>query len=233
MTDVRKKHDTDFQMKPARAADPARDIHHRPGQNSGKPVKVGRGIKKAKRSIAVDQLQQDRAFLAASGQFDIEFYLKNYQDVATADVDPIVHYLIVGASEGRNPSPSFSTRDYCAAYPKTMAACGNPLLDAIRTGFFGDRQHGIRPIAFGNASPLIEGDIRNAHHVFFGHPIAPRDMVDVWLGSTGIGLITSLLLSDEFRVGVAEPFQQARGASWISHAGSVGTNRVGQGLFLY
>ena len=44
--------------------------------------------------------------------FDAEWYLKNYEDVASSGVDPLKHYIAFGWHEGRNPSPSFDTRYY-------------------------------------------------------------------------------------------------------------------------
>ena len=55
--------------------------------------------------------------------------------------------------------------------------------------------------------------------MFLGRPTAPRDVVDLWLGNAGAELVTALLLSDAFRVDIAEPLQQqTKAASWISHA---------------
>jgi SAM-dependent methyltransferase len=38
-----------------------------------------------------------------SGSFDQDLYLERYHDVALAGIDPVLHYVEVGAREGRNP----------------------------------------------------------------------------------------------------------------------------------
>lgn len=44
--------------------------------------------------------------------FDVDWYLREYNDVAVAKLDPIQHYVEHGAAEKRNPSPWFSTKIY-------------------------------------------------------------------------------------------------------------------------
>lgn len=43
---------------------------------------------------------------AASAQFDQEYYLKEYPDVANSGIDPFTHYMLHGRKENRNPSPN-------------------------------------------------------------------------------------------------------------------------------
>ena len=66
--------------------------------------------------------------------FDRTYYLKTYPDIARARVDPLEHYLIHGAREGRNPNAHFDTRAYETAHPEAQAAGINPLLHAILQG---------------------------------------------------------------------------------------------------
>src|SRR4051812_45785115 len=44
--------------------------------------------------------------------FDAEFYFQAYPDVGANGMDPVLHYLLYGGSEGRNPGPNFSTSQY-------------------------------------------------------------------------------------------------------------------------
>ncbi len=44
--------------------------------------------------------------------FDAEFYLSTYRDVARAGVDPFEHYVTLGWQEGREPSADFDSRYY-------------------------------------------------------------------------------------------------------------------------
>lgn len=49
-------------------------------------------------------------------EFDADYYLKTYKDVAEAKVDPFEHYITYGYTEGRNPSAEFDTRFYIQRY---------------------------------------------------------------------------------------------------------------------
>ncbi len=60
--------------------------------------------------------------------FDRDWYLATYADVAKAGLNPAKHYLTMGAKEGRDPGPFFSTRDYLASNPDVAEAGVNPLL---------------------------------------------------------------------------------------------------------
>jgi hypothetical protein len=73
-------------------------------------------------------LRPSYARLAASGLFDKKFYLEQNPDVAKAGHNPLLHFLLHGAGEGRDPSPLFDLSWYLAAYPDVAAAKINPLL---------------------------------------------------------------------------------------------------------
>ncbi|MDH3465666.1 MAG: hypothetical protein OES26_07120 [Gammaproteobacteria bacterium] len=75
-----------------------------------------------------------------SGDFNEEWYLRQYPDVAQARDDPVEHYLSFGASEARNPSPEFDTRWYLESNPDVAAADMNPLLHYIEFGKSEGRQ---------------------------------------------------------------------------------------------
>ncbi len=60
--------------------------------------------------------------------FDAEFYLEDNPDVKAAGVDPALHYLVHGGSEGRNPCAFFSTKQYLLQNPDVAAARTNALL---------------------------------------------------------------------------------------------------------
>jgi glycosyltransferase involved in cell wall biosynthesis len=45
-------------------------------------------------------------------EFDAEFYLSTYRDVARAGADPFEHYVTLGWQEGREPGPEFESRYY-------------------------------------------------------------------------------------------------------------------------
>lgn len=82
------------------------------------------------------QLRQIRK----SGLFDETWYLAEYQDVARGCLDPVIHYLLYGSKEGRNPSREFDTSWYLKAYPDVVDAGINPLLHYIQHGRDEDRK---------------------------------------------------------------------------------------------
>jgi len=65
---------------------------------------------------------------------DSAFYNTAYPDVANQRIDPLVHYLLNGWQEGRDPSPWFSTTSYLALHRDVATAGINPLLHYIRNG---------------------------------------------------------------------------------------------------
>lgn len=66
--------------------------------------------------------------IRASAFFDALHYLTAYPDVRAAGGDPAEHYLTLGAREGRDPGPHFSSTDYWARNPDVQAFGVNPLL---------------------------------------------------------------------------------------------------------
>ena len=60
-------------------------------------------------------------------EFDVNYYLETYKDIAAARVDPFEHFLFHGFKEGRNPSREFNTRLYIQRHFKGKAD-QNPLL---------------------------------------------------------------------------------------------------------
>jgi glycosyltransferase involved in cell wall biosynthesis len=76
--------------------------------------------------------------------FDPAWYVRQYPDVASADVDPLLHYIQHGEAEGRRPVPHFDPAWYRRAYqvpPNTLAL-----------QHFLERRHG------GTVSPVPEFD---------------------------------------------------------------------------
>jgi Protein of unknown function (DUF707)/Protein of unknown function (DUF616) len=63
---------------------------------------------------------------ARSEFFDREWYLRKNPDVAESGIDPVCHYVVFGAREGRDPKPSFSTRNYLSHNPDFAAAVLDP-----------------------------------------------------------------------------------------------------------
>ena len=58
-----------------------------------------------------------------TGSFDQDLYLTRYPDVAATGIDPVLHYVEVGAIEGRSPGPSAAgERDVEAAMKRDWDA---------------------------------------------------------------------------------------------------------------
>ncbi len=85
-----------------------------------------------------------------SGLFDREFYLRTYRDVADANVDPLRHYMLHGAKEGRRPHRLFDNSGYLRDNPDVEAAKMNPFFHFIRYGL----KEGRKPNALSSLSDL-------------------------------------------------------------------------------
>jgi len=59
-------------------------------------------------------------------EFDAEFYLATYPDVAAALLDPLQHFVEQGWREGRDPNAFFSTKGYAEVNPDVVQAGMNP-----------------------------------------------------------------------------------------------------------
>ena len=51
-----------------------------------------------------------------------------------SDADPALHYLLVGAAEGRSPGPDFDGEWYLRRHPDVLMRGENPLLHYIERG---------------------------------------------------------------------------------------------------
>jgi len=99
------------------------------------PLRRLRGGAAAEKWPGARNLRRDYRLIKNSGLFDRDYYLRANPDVAKLRIDPIRHYLIHGAAEGRNPSADFNTRDYIRSHPELLSAdsSANPLVHMILT----------------------------------------------------------------------------------------------------
>ena len=67
-------------------------------------------------------------------EFDSEFYLASYPDVAADGITPIDHFCTFGWREGRNPSATFCTIDYLERYKDVAVSDLNPLYHFVIIG---------------------------------------------------------------------------------------------------
>jgi hypothetical protein len=66
----------------------------------------------------------DAALIRASNLFDAEYYRARYPDVAESGLDPVDHYLRIGAAKGYDPSPLFDTGYYARQMARRMRGAG-------------------------------------------------------------------------------------------------------------
>ena len=102
--------------------------------------------------------------LRRSGLFDAAWYRRTYPDVEAGGLDPALHYLSHGATEGRDPGPAFSTRRYEAANPDVRATGLNALVHFLGHGQFeGRRLHPAADPGPSRPKPLSwRGQVRRA-----------------------------------------------------------------------
>ena len=99
------------------------------GKAEGRPVHAPSGA-----HIQVNNTQKVYKTIKKSKLFNKKWYLKTYPDVKRAKVDAIEHYIVHGATEGRNPSKYFDTKHYLNTYSDVKVAGMNPLYHYIKYG---------------------------------------------------------------------------------------------------
>lgn len=60
--------------------------------------------------------------------FNSEYYLKNNPDVKRSRINPLIHYINHGYTEGRNPNPEFDNEYYLKKYKDVRYSKLNPLV---------------------------------------------------------------------------------------------------------
>ncbi len=81
----------------------------------------------------VPALLRDAALVRASPLFDAAWYAASIPELSQAPLDPVFHYLLVGAAQGADPGPWFDSAAYRASHPE-LAPHDVPLVHAIRSG---------------------------------------------------------------------------------------------------
>lgn len=80
------------------------------------------------------ELRKDIQLLEQSPLFDVPYYLATYPDVQMSGMSPIMHYLMFGALERRNPSAEFNVEYYLAQNPDVLHTGMNPLVHYLKCG---------------------------------------------------------------------------------------------------
>ena len=95
-----------------------------------------------KKNIIDENLEVEEEYLNINNipngaYFDIAYYRKNY--LKDEKIDPIKHYLEIGADKGFNPNEYFDTKFYIDSYPEIKKAGYNPLVHYIKWGLYEGR----------------------------------------------------------------------------------------------
>lgn len=97
-----------------------------------------------------------------SDEFDVEYYLNKYPDVKESDIDPIMHYVTIGAKKMYNPSKDFDTFFYLndnkdlLKYAKKVSMDNfNPLVHYIQYGKREKRKTNF-PISYSDDNELLK-----------------------------------------------------------------------------
>jgi hypothetical protein len=97
--------------------------------------------------------------------FNAEYYLARYPDVTATGIDPVMHYLLTGWREGRNPIPGFDTAFYLSANTDVRNSGDNPFWHYLAVG----AAEGRRPTAGGHLGDV--GAAREGARIFGGPPV--------------------------------------------------------------
>ena len=121
-----------------RVRDMQRTLSIRQGQNRALQIAVDSfdrpfvALKRRARGARGGRAERNE--IAASGLFDAAWYGERYPDVAEISMDPAMHYLLIGADLGYDPSTRFDTGAYLKANPDVAKIGANPLLHYLRHG---------------------------------------------------------------------------------------------------
>lgn len=120
--------------------------------------------------------------VAVSGLFDEAFYRRRYPDVADSRLHPLVHFVLFGARERRDPHALFDANWYLTVNPDVAASGLNPLVHYWLHGaaegrdphplFSSDHYRkmlGADPLLFGN--PLLDYITLGRHECRAPHPL--------------------------------------------------------------
>lgn len=104
---------------------------------------IPRILPRLERGLLATGKGQQMFAIAMSGLFDRRWYLEQNADVAESGTSALLHFLLHGGQEGRDPSQLFSSGTYLATYPDVARARVNPLVHFLFYGLNEGRD--IRP----------------------------------------------------------------------------------------
>jgi len=81
------------------------------------------------------RLLEETALVRASSYFDPAWYIASTPELCAGEtIDPVFHYVCVGAVRGADPGPWFDTAAYLADHPEAAAIGQSALAHALRAG---------------------------------------------------------------------------------------------------
>jgi GT2 family glycosyltransferase len=80
------------------------------------------------------RLRRQAIKLLAAGLFDRDWYVEQNPDIVRSGADVVLHWLVEGWKEGRDPNPFFDADWYLAQNPDVAAGGLNPLLHYLQRG---------------------------------------------------------------------------------------------------
>jgi glycosyltransferase involved in cell wall biosynthesis/SAM-dependent methyltransferase len=163
---------------------------------------VGRAARKVRRELRL-KLAARRAGtyapgsswarLVDSGLFDAAWYAQAYPDVAASGLEPLAHFALLGAGQGRNPNALFDTSWYRTTYGGVMADVSHPVFDYLDGGAVAGRDPGpgfhtpwylkaYPDIAAAGVNPL-------SHYLVCGQDEGRRPRPSLTVGAVGARVI--------------------------------------------
>ncbi len=104
-----------------------------------------------RKRLAHNQDDLDRTLILESGLFDPDFYRAAYPDIADI-ADPLLHFIISGADEGRRPNARFDTKFYADTVSNKREWRINPLVHYLLVG----RRQGVATVDPREIGPASE-----------------------------------------------------------------------------
>jgi GT2 family glycosyltransferase/glycosyltransferase involved in cell wall biosynthesis len=179
------------------------------------------------------RLRRQANQLLAAGMFDRDWYVEHNPDIVRSGADVVLHWLVEGWKEGRDPNPFFNSDWYLAQNPDVAADGLNPLMHYLERGalerrdpnplFDSDWYLAQNPdVAASDVNPLV-------HYVREGYPEG-RDPSPKFKTSEYLARHPGLLASGKnplahcLEVGAAEGLLPSRG---------IGNNILGKNNYRY
>lgn len=117
------------------------------------------------------QWMRYRKQLRASGLLDERYYRSQNAGSVWAAASPVLHFLVCGAKDGKNPNELFDIEYYVRRYPEVAAAGVNPAVHYLTSGAYA----GWDPHPYFDSSFYLEEnpDVREAGLNPLAHYLAP------------------------------------------------------------